>query len=559
MTIDHSVNSSPSLRVRGTRSSGSSIDCPVLDSGLGSPLASRLRTGRPDDPDRTAAACAKPAASTSSLTSSGLLPTAPTAIGIACLLLSACTETPNNKEDNTADSGDECGTGCVDAPPHADSNVDSNQDSQPDPCTAPGYVPDGWEEFPVPNSTCPVFVPSSREYLPPPLIWEPCPSDTGPLPFECRQAITDTSPSLWPMLGGSKHQHAFVDTQGNVVVQLMMQSYPPGPSDGPLGNIDVLMEMDGVVQQAFWQPDVPGQAHARIAVTGGSVFGGKSTWDFSEYVDELPRWLGTVGGNNTLLRPPVLETGLDSAAKRAMVLAGGNYYLVKDDQMRVFKWDGTVAGQVAEGTSLDGPVSWVGDTLLFENWTQDTGQVLTWTKQDGARLLLDFAGDDKGIVGSAASDGHDLVWFQRGESHCSSGTCSDRWLMTSEFSDNPSNLQPRPVSLFPLKYGEMLLDLPVVGCGHATFKQYCSGEYGYSSLCSEGITRWFIVRLSDGASWEFGSSPMSALGEWMSPVAVTCDEVYVWYHDLDIRPTIRRIALDSLGPPQSHASLCCEQ
>ena len=503
----------------------------------------------------TRASYAKPPPPTSCLTQYRLLPTATASFGIACLLLSACTAPPNNNEDNTADSGDECGTDCVDAPPHADSNVDSNQDSQPDPCPVPGYVPDGWEEFPVPNSNCPVFVPSSEEYLPPPLIWEPCPSDTGPLPFECRQAVTDTSPSLWPMLGGSKHQHAFVDTEGNVVVQLMMQSYPPGPSDGPLGNIDVLMEMDGVVQQAFWQPYVPGQAHARIAVTGGSVYGGKSTWHFSEVVDYVPRWLGSVGGDNTLLRPPVLETGLESASKHAILLAGGNYYLVKDDQIRMFKWDGTVAGQVTENMSTDAPVSWVENTLLFEKWTQDTGQVLTWTERDGARLLLDFAGDDKGIVGSAATDGKDLVWFQRGESDCSSGTCSDRWFMTSEFSDNPSNLQPRPVSAFPLKDGEVLWDLPVVGCGHATFKQYCFEETAYSSLCSEGITRWFIVRLSDGASWEFGSSPMSALGEWMSPVAVTCDEVYVWYHDLDIRPTIRRIALDSLGSGLSGASL----
>jgi len=135
----------------------------------------------------------------------------------------------------------------VDAPDIAESGPPKPCDPQP----LPPDVPEGWEEYPFMECQYRLYVPSSREYLPPPLNWEPCTSNSGPLAYDCRQIRMDW-PSVYPYPNALAIDYtASVESDGRVVIQLGKVYTKPGPEQLVAG-MGLVVEADGPVRQAIW-------------------------------------------------------------------------------------------------------------------------------------------------------------------------------------------------------------------------------------------------------------------------------------------------------------------
>jgi len=212
--------------------------------------------------------------------------------------------------------------------------------------------------------------------------------------------------------------------------------------------------------------------------------------------------------------------------------------------MRVFKWDGTDMGVAAYATVAYSPPQWVGDTLLFALQSSPNYRVVRWTEHDGTKILVgaDFGQDDLRGAANPGSDGKDLVWLQGEGRDDNSAAYSTRWVMTSKFTTNPSEIHPRRLTRLPkgvISSGSLL---PPVGCGYAAFRY----DSGYPSSDDTGL---LVVRLSDGVSWLLPSVSVKYGDGWFPAIAITCDEVFARYSGAGAHlETIRRVRLDSLGP-----------
>ena len=402
-------------------------------------------------------------------------------------------------------------------------------------------VPEGWEEYPVMDCQYRFYVPSSREFLPAPLVWEPCTSSIGPLPYECRQIKVDW-PSFEPppyALGG---QHSgYVDSNGRVVIQLQ-KNYEISRGGRLWGQMGLVVEADGPVRQAFWRDYVPKDTGRQITVYGSAIASGKSGWSVDEWIGNHPNRCAALAGDDTLLRPPIFFDRLQSAPDVAIVIPGARFFLENSRQRRVFKWDGTDMGIAAYATSAHSPAQWVGDTLLFALESSPNFRVVRWTEKDGTKILVgsDFEQDYLKGAANPGSDGKDLVWVQGEGRDDDSAAFSSRWIMTSKFTTNPSEIMPRRLTRMPKGVIGTNRLPPPVGCGYLALTY----DSGYPKTEEHGL---LVVRLSDGVSWKL---PSLGPGDgWFPAIAITCDEVFARYSGAGAHlETIRRVRLDSLGP-----------
>jgi len=172
-----------------------------------------------------------------------------------------------------------------------------------------------------------------------------------------------------------------------------------------------------------------------------------------------------------------------------------------------------------------------------------TYALLRWTEQDGTKTLVGFPGDKTKGATNSATDGKDLVWVQGEDREPDDKHFPTRWIMTSKYSTDPSQIEPRRV--IPWAQKPIVSSYPPqTGCGFAAF------QYLPEALEEQGL---LIVRLSDGVSWHLPNvlktypdgTPFSS--GWGPPIAVTCDEVFA-VHRGTTRYNIWRVRLDSLGP-----------
>jgi len=121
-------------------------------------------------------------------------------------------------------------------------------------------------------------------------------------------------------------------------------------------------EADGPVRQAFWKDYAP--KNRGVSLDGRGAAPGKSSWAITEMVDGYPGRVVSFGGDDTVLRPPILSDFLRSDSDISTAVAGTHFYLQTGAKRRVRRWDGTDMGVVGYGGS-DGSAQWVGPTLLF--------------------------------------------------------------------------------------------------------------------------------------------------------------------------------------------------
>jgi len=297
-------------------------------------------------------------------------------------------------------------------------------------------------------------------------------------------------------------------------------------------------EANGPVRQAFWV----GYAAAKsdlLNLVNSSIAPGKSSWVASRWSEGWPRRDAPFAGDDTLLRPPILFDRVQTDPDIAHVVAGTHFYLETSRRLRVFKWDSTYMGLAASDAQAFSPLQWVGPTLLFAYASSPYYEIVRWTEHDGTRLLIGFGSDYSKGAGYPGSDGKDLVWIQGEGRDDDSVRFPEAWVMTSKFSTNTSEIQPRRLTRWPQSHVSAGVP-PQVGCGFASFLYVL----GFPQATGAGL---LIVRLSDGVAWVLASPSISTGDTWSEPIAITCNEVFARYkgHYLE---TIRRVRLDSLGP-----------
>ena len=272
-------------------------------------------------------------------------------------------------------------------------------------------VPEGWEEFTTADCQLRLYVPSSKEYLPPPLIWEPCSSNTGPLPYDCRQIKVDWPTDQTPPYSLGGDQRAYVDSNGKVIMQVRKVYRLPG-DDMPTAYMGLVVEADGPARQAFWRDYVPKQSR-QTQIGDTNIAHGKSGWYISEILSTgYTNRRAPFAGDDTLLRPPILFDRMESSPDSAVVWVGPYFYTeTTNTKDMVRKWDGTDMGISAYGPSVHSIPQWIGRTMLFAFQEWPRNEVLRWTEHDGTKVLVGFGDDYSRGAGHPGSDGVDLVWL----------------------------------------------------------------------------------------------------------------------------------------------------
>ncbi|MCL2825206.1 MAG: hypothetical protein FWD57_14545 [Polyangiaceae bacterium] len=469
-------------------------------------------------------------------------------VPIVAIALRGCGATEASPGDSADSSVDDVSLFSPDSPSSTPTSPPSNSGVPADPCAPqpiPSTVPEGWEEYPVMDCKYRIYVPSNREYLPSPLIWEPCASTTGPLSYDCRQIHMDW-PTEQPNTTGVVPSLAFVDPENAVVIALRKVYELTGESR-PTAFMSMVVEADGVVRQAIWTDYVPLQE--MMAWPGlRSIARGKSSWVINEMdrPNGFVRRVVNLAGDDVNLRPPVLYDSPIGGEEEASVIAGNQFYLLYGSSFRIRKWgDTTDIAYPANGGGggIYGGAYWVGDTLLMNLAVFPTYALLRWTEQDGTQTLVGFPGDKTKGATNSATDGKDLVWIQGEDREPDDKHFPTRWIMTSKYSTDPSQIEPRRV--IPWAQKPIVSSTPPqVGCGFAAFR--VSPE----TPEEKGL---LIVRLSDGVSWHLPNvlkmypdgTPLSV--GWGGPIALTCDELFAVYKETSVY-NIRRVRLDSLGP-----------
>jgi len=343
--------------------------------------------------------------------------------------------TDSGKTDDGPVQGSGGGTGG-----RTDANPQKPKD--PEPCfpePIPPTVPEGWEEFPVMDCKHRIYVPSAREFLPPPLTWEPCSAKTGPLSYEYRQIKVDwPSEQPAPYALGGNHS-AYVDSDGKVVIQLSKVYEIPRQ----FAIMAMVVEADGPVRQAFWQ-DYAFDSSVVVSLGDTSVASGKSSWLVGDIENGRSQRIAPFAGDDTILRPSVPFNAPGTDPVVGTVWVGSEFFAERTpSRMRVRKWDGTDMGVVVHDTPAFTTPRWIGSTMLFSLESSPSYQVLRWTEQDGTRMLVGFGDDTSKGTANPGSDGIDLVWIQGEGKGVGDEHFPVRWVMTSKFSSNPSKIQPR--------------------------------------------------------------------------------------------------------------------
>ena len=253
-----------------------------------------------------------------------------------------------------------------------------------------------------------IYVPSSSEHLPSPLVWEPCTSTQEQITYECRQIKRD-----WPALtpapyGLAGDISAYVDTDGRVIL-LLRKVYYPTLAD--IGIMTLVVEADGPVRQAFWS-GIMSRSEENRMLGSGTIAPGKSAIAFYALSGFQPYRIEWIVGDDALLRPPTIFDRPVEDPMTGEVYSGSHHYVIKGNQFGVYRWDGTYMGAVDSDAPAFGDVQWVGRTMLYALASNPWFRIMRWTEHDGARVLVDLGDDYTRGAGYPGSDGKDLVWLQ---------------------------------------------------------------------------------------------------------------------------------------------------
>lgn len=402
-------------------------------------------------------------------------------------------------------------------------------------------VPEGWVRFDDYEKSCGLYIPSDRKYLPRAIEWKSCneqagPSGApGPVGMVCQRMATD-----WEGAAGGQH----------------LQDYNPARvgSDGKLHLLvrrfvgkhvlDVLGDADGggvhhaILQTAkclTLQPSL-GPTHVIYGMIDDFKVSGAG---------------GAIGGPIDGLRPKVYRPyGYQLGASLFPSFRAGDGVFVEDlnlDEVHAFDDGRVIASLPNQADDLSGSYTRYelsGQDVFFTSASSNRVTIKSWTVGAGTKTLI---GKDNDLTRSSigfGTDGLDMVWLEASERVGTSQIYAKQETWTAKYTTDPDVLAAtkRRVRATSIEYGNVYK----VGCGYAAVSAVTDSPWGKSGVR--------VIRLSDGVSWEILDNSEAQRLEWnlSTPVAVTCDEVFVtgsaWKGTGSRHYEIMRIRLDSLGP-----------
>jgi hypothetical protein len=406
------------------------------------------------------------------------------------------------------------GDSSVDARPRDGGGADREP---PDPIR-PAGLPEGWELERTFDKSCELYTPRSRDLLPPPLRWEPCPDTATPVGVRCALMANE------PGVAGFPIADAATVIEGTVTLSAYRTARPT-----VLGGHWLLADADGVVHSAMFTTVTSPCVTAFPSVFGGHyavrIYKNRSSYGggfFAGSVDDLtPRISGQLAPTETS----------DFYASPFAILQ-----LTTGAQFKQYAWeDGRPLPQLwsaAQDNGLDqGSFSFSNDAMFWAANNLNYHKVKVYTPAGGVRdfltagMVTDHGHDDLG------TDGQDLVWIEARGRKSGGLTPFDTYdIMTAPYTTEPSAVVPRRLRS---EVGPSFGTTPfIVGCGHA--------------VRSTGF-HLRIVRLSDGRSWTLDERTKPWL--WSTPLALTCTELFTRVAiNGENQPRLARVRLDSLGP-----------
>ena len=398
-----------------------------------------------------------------------------------------------------------------------DTNRPEVEASAPEPGPPEGWVP--WNDF---STTCSLYVPSSREYLPPPLEWEPCFDTPVTQKLACRRIK-----KKWEGGSGSTQGEflspitsAMIREDGSVLVSTTQY--------WGRRRMNVFAELDGPIKVAVYEHRTD-----NCLLFAGSGSGSHYVYHVYEPGPDGRRrgGLSAIGGHIDELRPRSLIRTPPEATEISHELSAGNAgFFDTFAGVTLYRWDApTTPVRIAPG----------GDYYLVQPWRDmahwsvgESVADMIWTPEGGAQPFVTFPDRTRG-AGSLGTDGVHWVWVE-GEGR--TGLTYPRVsLMVAPFTRDPATLQKRKLrgDLDSLPFGTAKF---VVSNGFAARTMARNNDAG---VLKTGL---FIARLSDGVAYFLPSETMS----FGYALAMTKDEVIVRGRDKE-GTNVFRIRLDSLG------------
>jgi hypothetical protein len=343
-------------------------------------------------------------------------------------------------------------------------------------------------------------------------------------------------PAQRPEMGAAVS--GWVDEAGNVVLQFVRNALAgPNPwrmlvvadADGPVHS--AFLETSGIHPSWTFTPatEMAGVRQGRFAFT-------LHRWDLREDFPEA-----VVGGTVGDLDPKPLYVW-ERSNGHAIGVSGDLWATRDPGELRFGTWGGPL-GPPLTASDLGGgqQVRLVpfGDFAVWNRSSHPASELWAYKAGKGAYPLVEFGGDPMMNVDGFGTDGQHMVWVETRINTPYTETPYEegpRDLVVSPYSETPEGLTPRRINTFPSKYA--LISPFIVGCGHAAHGTGIDGEI-------------LLFRLSDGASWQLpteGCTPPDLSDDLCSiyPIAVTCDEVFVY--TAGKTHTLTRFAIDALGP-----------
>jgi hypothetical protein len=163
-----------------------------------------------------------------------------------------------------------------------------------------------------------------------------------------------------------------------------------------------------------------------------------------------------------------------------------------------------------------------------------------WSPDKGLQPWQRWSGDFTRGAGNVGTDGKDVVWTYGEGKKPTEYEFPSTSVYTAPFATEMGTIEAtkRRLRSDVTRPGDARYQY-AVGCGYAARLYFEGGK----------TSNLFIVRLSDGRGWKIPGFPdgPSRLS-WGSPLAISCEHIYVPMSLLKESVTIARIPLSSLGP-----------
>lgn len=433
-----------------------------------------------------------------------------------------------------------CGRGCSSSPgaqqqqqPVVDTGTDSpfslGDGATVCPSTArPAGVPDGWEVYDGAPGCCGLYLPTGvNAELPPPITWESCGPNLLPVGAVCQRMKIDWRyPTGAPPM--AYRTNGATDRAGNI--WLGFDRVESVPDSATAYFIYRLIANANA-----------GIAHAILETESTACTLGTHDLDSDRYVYTLNEYSvdkGFATGPVNAQLPDSTMTFKTGTHNQAVGPVG---VLDIDDGFRFNLYPplgfntSSVIWSSAQDKGLDESFPFFSADALFWTASRDWYQKIhVYTPTGGTK---DFIASDPSLgksAGDFGTDGIDMVWVEGGEPDggATTGTYPPASIMTAPYTTNPAAVVKRRLTTEP-DGATVGADNFVVGCGYAARDMY---------------DRIRLVRISDGQSWMLTpNSTNSNIWSWMSPLVLTCDEMFA-YITGDGIANIARVRLDSLGP-----------